>query len=111
MKVARMMGFEVRREQLVRIGIAAAVLLVVLLIGLWAIAKALGLLFWGVLVVGAAAVAVKLFGSRPAAETRRVAPNTPRQVESEDSALRAWNADAERKADQALEELERKLKG
>jgi hypothetical protein len=109
LKVARMLGFEIRREQLMRIGIAAAIVLVVLLIGLWAIAKVLGLLFWGVIAVAAGVALFKLFGPKPAAR-KEVTRTEPRPLESDDKAIRAWNDEAERRADRALEELERKLK-
>jgi hypothetical protein len=109
LKVAKMLGFEIRRKQLVRIGIAAAIVLVVLLIGLWAIAKVLGLLFWGILVVAVGAVLLKLFGPKPSTP-KIVASSEKRAIASDDKQLKAWNEDAERRADRALEELERKLK-
>ena len=110
MRVAKMMGIDIRREQIVRIGIGVAVVLVVLLIGLWAIAKVLGLLFWAILAMAAVAVVVKLTSAKGAPE-KRIEPQVPRTLDVDRKELEARERAADRKADQALEELEKRLKG
>ncbi len=102
-KIARMMGIEIRREQLIRIGIAAAIFLVVLAVGLWAIAKVLGLLFWVLIMAGIVVVAVNATGVMR------------RKPQAEQVSQRGRKADtirdrkADRQADRALEELERRI--
>ena len=117
LRVAKMMGFEVRREQMIRIGIAVAVVMVLLMIGLWAVAKVLGLLFWAVLALVACAFVVRLVRPKvvrverdrtsTAVETTRPG-SLPGGKDPKD--LEAWNREAEERADKALAELERKLK-
>ena len=119
LKVAKMMGFEIRKEQMVRIGIGVAIAMVILLIGLWAIAKVLGLLFWAALALIACSIIVRFVSpKRPktdnvqaAKTTHELRPASPATVEKGNRELEAWNREAEERADRALEDLERKLKG
>ena len=101
-KMARMMGIEIRREQLIRIGIAAALILIVLAVGLWVIARVLGLVFWGL--VTAAVIAAVVMAARGK-------PENPEQISRrEQKAKEIQNRDADRKADEALKELEQRMK-
>ena len=110
MRVAKMMGIDVRREQLTRIAIGLAIVLVILLVGLWAIAKVLGLLFWALVVVGACVVAGKLLRPREKAE-EQIEPKMPRQLEVDRKRVEADEREADSRADKALEELEKRLRG
>jgi len=103
-KMARMMGIEVKKEQLIRIGIAAAVILILLAIGLWAIAQFLGLIFWAVLAVAMVAGVVMVLKGKPEKSPEQITRREQRVIEKQDK-------DADRKADEALDELERRLKG
>lgn len=109
LRVAKMLGIEVRREQLMRIWIGAAIVLVVLLIGLWAIAKVLGALFWAPLVVGVGAVGYKMFGGR-ASPPKQVAESQRPAIAANQRDMETAEREADRKADEALAELEKRLK-
>ena len=103
-KMARMMGIEVRKEQLVRLGIVAAVVLIVLAIGLWAVAQFLGLAFWALITVGIIAAVVMVVKGKPEKSPEQITRREQRVIEKQDK-------EADRKADEALDELERRLKG
>jgi hypothetical protein len=103
-KMARMMGIEVKKEQLIRLGIVAAIVLIVLAIGLWAIAQFLGLIFWAVIAVAIVAVVVMVAKGKPEKPPEQITRREQRVIEKQDK-------EADRKADEALNELERRLKG
>ena len=103
-KMARMMGIEVKKEQLIRIGILAAVVLIVLAIGLWAVAQFLGLIFWVVIAVAIAAGVVMVLKGKPDKSPEQITRREQRAIVKQDM-------EADRKAEEALSELERRLKG
>jgi hypothetical protein len=110
LRVAKMLGFEIRREQMIRLGIVSAVVLVLLLVGLWAVAKVLGLLFWVAIALAGCYAVSRLI--KPGPPHPKEIPTTPvRTLESSKPDNEAWNREAEDRADRALEELEKRLKG
>ena len=110
LRVAKMLGFEVKRDQLIRIGIIAAVVMVLLLAGLWAVAKVFGLLFWVVLALAGCYALSRTLKPKPSKPTEIPTKPAPTLIDDKDD-LESWNRDAEARADRALEDLEKRLKG